>query len=92
MTVLIDAATEDTESSSINATGAIIISVVGKFKSGIVRVTADIGSGEAVAFTCTPSDPVKIVRLEFGSGVSFKAYLENVSATGTEVTVEYIDV
>ena len=92
MTILIGSANKDTASGSVDATGPIIVSVVGTFKSGIVRVTADIGSGEATAFTCSPGDTVKIARLEFASGVAFKAYLEGVSGIGTEVTVEYIDV
>ena len=91
MTVLIDAASADTESSTISATGPVIVAVVGTFKSGIVRVTADLGSGETTAFTCSPNSPVKIARLEFAPGVDFKAYLEGVSS-GSEVTVEYIDV
>ena len=89
MTVLINAASADTESSTISATGPIIVSVVGTFKSGMVRVTADLGSGEATAFTCSPNSPVKIARLEFAPGIDFKAYLEGVSSD-SEVTVEYI--
>ena len=90
MTVLINAASADTESSTISATGPVIVSVVGTFKSGMFRVTADLGSGEATAFTCSPNSPVKIARLEFASGIDFKVYLEGVSSD-SEVTVEYID-
>ena len=90
MTVLIDAASVDTESSEVAAIGPIIVSVVGTFKQGLVKVTADIGAGEATALTVTPGSPIKICRLEFATGVTFKAYLENVSSDSS-VTVEYIN-
>lgn len=91
MTVLINAASVDTTSAAVAAAGAIIVSVVGTFKQGSVRITADIGSGEATALTVTPGDQTKIYRLEFATGVTFKAYLEGVS-DDSEVTVEYINV
>ena len=91
MTVLIDGATEDTSSSSIEATGPIIVSMIGTMKNGMVRITANLGSGEATALTFSCNESVRIARLEFASGVSFKAYLEGTSGDDTDVTVEYID-
>ena len=91
MTVLLDAVSADAESSSISASGPIIVSVVGTFKQGLVSIKADIGSGEATACTFKPADQVKICRLEFATGVSFKAYLDGTS-DDSEVTVEYINV
>ncbi len=91
MTVLINAASADATSAGVAAAGAIIVSVVGTFKQGLVRVTANIGSGEATALTVTPGDQTKIYRLEFATGVTFKAYLTGVDS-GSTVTVEYIDV
>ena len=91
MTVLINAASADTTSAGVAASGAIIVSVVGTFKQGLVRVTANIGSGEATALTVTPGDQTKIYRLEFATGVTFKAYLVGVGS-GSAVTVEYINV
>lgn len=91
MTLLINAATADTSSSSIAAVGPIIVSMVGTMKSGRVRITADLGSGEATALTFGSNESVRIARLEFASGVSFKAYLEGTSGDDTDVTVEYID-
>lgn len=91
MTVLIDAASADTESSEISASGPILVAVVGTFKQGLVTITADIGTGEATACTFKPADQVKICRLEFATGVTFKAYLDDVSSD-SEVTVEYINV
>lgn len=91
MTVLINAASVDTASAEVAAAGAIIVSVVGTFKQGLVKVTANIGSGEATALTITPGDQTKIYRLEFVTGVTFKAYLVGVDS-GSAVTVEYINV
>ena len=90
MTVLLDAVTEDTTSSTISVTGPVIVAVVGTFKSGRVKITVNLGSGEAVAFSCYPSDPVKVARLELVSGIDMIAYLEG-SGDGNEVTVEYLD-
>ena len=91
MAVLLDAVSADAESSTISASGPVIVSVVGTFKQGLVSITADIGSGEATACTFKPGDQVKICRLEFAAGVSFKAYLDGTSSD-SEVTVEYINV
>ncbi len=91
MTVLINAASVDTTSAEVAASGAIIVSVLGTFKQGLVKVTANIGSGEATALTITPGDQTKIYRLEFATGVTFKAYLIGVDS-GSTVTVEYINV
>jgi len=91
MTVLINAASADTTSAAVAASGAIIVSVVGTFKQGSVRITADIGSGEATALTVVPGDQTKIYRLEFATGDTFKAYLIGVDSDSS-VTVEYIDV
>lgn len=91
MTVLINAASADTSSSAIAATGPILAAVTGTFKQGLVTITADIGSGEATACTFKPADQSKICRLEFTTGVTFKAYLSSVSSDSS-VTVEYINV
>ena len=89
MAVLINAATGDAASSAVSASGPIIVSVVGTFKTGLVSITANLGAGEAVAATFTPADQTKICRLEFATGVTFKAYLTG-TGTGNTVTVEYI--
>ena len=91
MTVLINSASADAESAGVAAAGAIIVSVVGTFKQGLVKVTGNIGTGEATVLTITPGDQTKIYRLEFATGVTFKAYLVGVDS-GSSVTVEYIDV
>ena len=44
-----------------------------------------------LALTVTPGDQTKIYRLEFATGVTFKAYLVGVGS-GSAVTVEYINV
>ena len=71
MTVLLNAVTEDTTSSTISVTGPVIVAVVGTFKSGRVKISVNLGSGEAVAFSCSPGDQVKVARLELASGYSF---------------------
>ena len=91
MTVLINAASSDTSSSSVSASGPILVAVVGSFKQGLVSIKADIGSGEWTAATFKPSDQVKGCKLDFCTGVSFKAYLNGVSSDSS-VTVEYINV
>ena len=91
MTVLIEAASADETSDAVDASGPILVAVVGTFKQGLVSIKADIGSGEATAATFYPGDQVRICRLEFAAGVTFKAYLEGVS-DDSEVTVEYINV
>jgi hypothetical protein len=92
MTVLLDSVSADAESSAVDAVGPILVSVIGSMKTGHVRITADIGSGEVTAFTYSKGDPIAIARLEFATGVSFKAYLENTNDDETNVTVEYINV
>lgn len=92
MTILIDSATSDTTSSAISASGPIMISQTGILKTGRVRVTVDLGSGEATALTINAGDPIKVHRLELATGVAFKAYLENTNSVDTDVTVEYVEV
>jgi len=92
MTELITDATVDTESSIVEATGPVIVSVTGVLVNGMVIITADIGAGEAVAFTYAPGDNISICRLEFATGVSFKAKLVGTSSSDTNVTVAYINV
>jgi len=93
MTTLIDGATDDAVSSAIVATGPVLVTVTGKIPVGRVRLTADIGGGEATAYTHVAGDPTSLARLEFCTGVTFKAYLEGTGGhAGTDVTVEYIDV
>jgi len=91
MADLLTNATDDAVSSGIVATGPILVTVTGKIPKGIVRITGDIGGGEAVAYTHSAGDPTSFARLEFTAGVTFKAYLENTSGhPDTDVTVTYI--
>jgi hypothetical protein len=90
--ILINNATEDTSSDTIEATGPIIVSVVGRMRTGRVRITADIGSGESTVFVCTSADTIRMDRIELAEGLSFKAYLEGTNDDDTNVTVEYINV
>lgn len=92
MTVLIDGATEDASSDSVDATGPIVVAVVGTLVDGSVRITADLGSGEATVYRHSAGDPTSVARLELASGIAFKAYLEGTSSAFTEVTVEYVNV
>jgi len=91
MALLIDGATDDAESSGIVATGPVLVTVTGKMPLGKVRITGDIGGGEAVAYTHEGGDQTSFARLEFTAGVTFKAYLENTQGhPDTDITVAYI--
>lgn len=91
MTTLIANATSDTASSVVAATGPVLVTVTGKIPSGRVRITADIGGGEATAYTHCTGDPTSLARLEFTTGVNFKAYVEGTNGNpDTNVSVDYI--
>lgn len=93
MADLLTNATDDATSSPVEATVPILLTITGKIPQGRVRITGDIGGGEATAFTFNAGDPIAFVRLEFTTGVTFKAYLEDTNAdSDTDVTVTYIDV
>jgi hypothetical protein len=93
MAKLIDGATDDAVSGIIAATGPILVTVTGVMKTGIVRITGDIGGGEADAYKYFAGDPTSFARLEFATGVNFKAYLEGTDGhADTDVTVDYIAV
>ena len=93
MAKLIDGATDDAVSSGIVATGPVLVTVTGKMPNGKVRITGDIGGGEAGAYVHESGDPTSFARLEFTAGVTFKAYLEGTNAhPDTDVNVDYIDV
>ena len=79
----------DSESDSVAATGPIFLSILGN-TNGSIEVTADIGSGESVAYRKLSIDPISFVRLEFYSGVSFKVYARGIKSTES-VTIEYIN-
>jgi len=87
MANLLNAVTADDESAGVAATGPIIITRTGKL-GGQVRITADIGGGEVTIATMR-NFTTRVIRLEIGSGVTFKAYAENLVA-GDEVTVDYV--
>jgi len=83
--------TDDAVSSGIVATGPILVTVTGKIPVGRVRITADIGGGEAGAYQHVAGDPTSLARLEVTAGVTFKAYLEGTKGhPDTNVTVTYI--
>ena len=92
MPILIDKAVVNTVSSEVDAVGPILVAVVGTLSSGMVRITANLGSGEADAMTYYAGDRDAVARLEFAPGVTFKAYLVGVVTDDVEVTVEYINV
>lgn len=87
---LITDASSDTESSAVVSTGPIIVSVTGTFTTGIVRITGDIGAGEATALVITPATFKKLDVIGFPAGVTFKAYAEDIISSDS-VTVAYIN-
>ena len=93
MAALITNATDDAVSSAIVATVPILVTVTGVMKRGRVRITADIGGGEATAYTYSAGETTSLARLELSSGVTYKAYLEGTGGLpGTDVTVFALDV
>jgi len=93
MPALLQNATDDAESAGIVASGPVLVTVTGVMPKGRVRITGDIGGGEAVAYVHYSGDPTSFARLEFADSVTFKAYLEGTDAySGTDVTVWYEDV
>jgi len=89
MPYLIEAASADASSSAIVATGPIVVSVTGTMTRGLVKITADIGGGEAVAYLHVSGEPTSLARLELPAGASFKAYLVGPGA-GDSVNVNYL--
>ena len=84
-------ATNDVVSEAIDATGPILVTVTGTIPIGLVKITANIGGGETLVYTYGIGDPSSLSRLEFTTGVSFKAYLSGTNAhPDTNVTVSYI--
>ncbi len=75
-------------STAVTATGPIVVSVTG-LVYGSVRITANIGGGEADAYVHTPGDPTSLARLELPVGAIFKAYLEG-GSTENNVNVDYV--
>jgi len=91
MADLLTNATDDAVSAGIVATGPVLVTVTGVMPLGKVRITGDIGGGEANAYVHEGGDPTSFARLEFTAGVTFKAYLENTKGhPDTDVTVTYI--
>lgn len=92
MSSLLVNATDDTSSSIVEATGPILVTVTGTMPQGVLRITADIGGGESVAYTYMAGDQTSLARLEFAIGVSFQAHLLGVNgAPGVDIDVFYID-
>lgn len=89
---LISNATGDIESSEIVATGNLLVTVTGVIPVGVVKITADIGGGEVLAYSYTASDRTSLARLDVDEGTVIKAYVEGTGGyEGTNVTVSYLD-
>ena len=88
MTVLIDSASEDTESEWLEATGPILVAVLGVPEAGYVEVFVDLGIG-AVLVEVFLEEGVRLINI--CSGALFAVVARGVRVTDA-VTVEYLSV
>jgi len=84
---LLDGVIEDTVSSEVSAVGPILIMVKGNLGGGVVIVEADIGGGYAKAYTFTISGRTSLKRLNFSSGVTYRAKLVGSQGDDVDVTL-----
>lgn len=92
MTILLNGVTVDTVATPVAASAPILVTVTGNLGGGTVKITADIGGGEALAYNYSAGDPTSFYRLEFAVGVTYTAALVGSSGDETNVTVAAITV
>lgn len=82
---------EDTISEEAVVTSSILLTITGTIPQGRVRITGDIGGGEATLLTYSAGDPIHFYYLPITAGTTIKAYLEKTGgANGIDVTVTYL--